>query len=39
MEFDYEGMVIEVGIEQAERFDYEGLIVSIWVPVIYVYEE
>ncbi len=36
---EYQGMVIEVGIEQSETFTDDGDIVSIWVPVLYIYGE
>lgn len=36
---DYQGMAIEVSTEQTEEMLEDGNVGSVWVPVIYIYEE
>ncbi len=35
----YEGMIIEVGLEQGETFDNEGQILDFWIPALTIYEQ
>ena len=38
-DFYYQGMVIDIGIEQGETFDDQGQVLSLWSPVLSIYEE